>query len=175
MYCLNSCIRDKQDHAVTFNNVVFLFLFFLLHQYGLGAVLSATKASAALPQAGDEYDFYRSFPGFQDFCESQGDKLLLWWVEMCSDFYPLADSLHSDMTKLWVSEFFASLKLKCENLNLKWPFHHVCCFLKWAPLILRGCVRCLRRATQKCPNPTVSSVSHYEFLTSQQYIDFIPI
>ncbi|XP_070825567.1 exosome complex component 10 [Chaetodon trifascialis] len=45
-------------------------------KYGLGAVLSATKASAALPQAGDEYDFYRSFPGFQEFCESQGDRLL---------------------------------------------------------------------------------------------------
>uniref|UniRef100_A0A665THA6 Exosome complex component 10 n=1 Tax=Echeneis naucrates TaxID=173247 RepID=A0A665THA6_ECHNA len=45
-------------------------------KYGLGAVLSATKASASLPQAGDEYDFYRSFPGFQGFCESQGDKLL---------------------------------------------------------------------------------------------------
>ncbi|XP_045913415.1 exosome component 10 [Micropterus dolomieu] len=45
-------------------------------KYGFGAVLSATKASAALPQAGDEYDFYRSFPGFQEFCESQGDKLL---------------------------------------------------------------------------------------------------
>ncbi|KAK5599390.1 Exosome component 10, partial [Crenichthys baileyi] len=44
--------------------------------YGLGAVLSATKASAGLPQTGDEYDFYRSFPGFQEFCESQGDKLL---------------------------------------------------------------------------------------------------
>uniref|UniRef100_A0AAQ5XTC6 Exosome complex component 10 n=1 Tax=Amphiprion ocellaris TaxID=80972 RepID=A0AAQ5XTC6_AMPOC len=44
--------------------------------YGLGAVLSATKASAGLPQAGDEYDFYRSFPGFQEFCESQGDGLL---------------------------------------------------------------------------------------------------
>uniref|UniRef100_A0A672ZIV7 Exosome complex component 10 n=1 Tax=Sphaeramia orbicularis TaxID=375764 RepID=A0A672ZIV7_9TELE len=44
--------------------------------YGLGAVLSATKASAGLPQAGDEYDFYRSFPGFQEFCQSQGDKLL---------------------------------------------------------------------------------------------------
>ncbi|XP_041655797.1 exosome component 10 [Cheilinus undulatus] len=46
-------------------------------KYGLGAVLSATKASAGLPQAGDEYDFYRSFPGFQEFCETQGDKLLL--------------------------------------------------------------------------------------------------
>ncbi|XP_074501251.1 exosome complex component 10 [Sebastes fasciatus] len=46
-------------------------------KYGLGAVLSATKASASLPQTGDEYDFYRSFPGFQEFCESQGDKLLL--------------------------------------------------------------------------------------------------
>ncbi|XP_041860709.1 exosome component 10 [Melanotaenia boesemani] len=45
-------------------------------KYGLGAVLSATKASAGIPQAGDEYDFYRSFPGFQEFCESQGDKLL---------------------------------------------------------------------------------------------------
>uniref|UniRef100_A0A3Q3WIJ6 Exosome complex component 10 n=1 Tax=Mola mola TaxID=94237 RepID=A0A3Q3WIJ6_MOLML len=45
-------------------------------KYGLGAVLSATKASAGLPQAGDEYDFYRSFSGFQEFCESQGDKLL---------------------------------------------------------------------------------------------------
>ncbi|XP_040921426.1 exosome component 10 [Toxotes jaculatrix] len=45
-------------------------------KYGLGAVLLATKASAGLPQAGDEYDFYRSFPGFQEFCESQGDKLL---------------------------------------------------------------------------------------------------
>ncbi|KAG7521384.1 exosome component 10 [Solea senegalensis] len=45
-------------------------------KYGLGGVLSATKASAGLPQVGDEYDFYRSFPGFQEFCESQGDKLL---------------------------------------------------------------------------------------------------
>ncbi|KAM3617675.1 uncharacterized protein V6R79_009522 [Siganus canaliculatus] len=45
-------------------------------KYGFGAVLSATKASAGLPQAGDEFDFYRSFPGFQEFCESQGDRLL---------------------------------------------------------------------------------------------------
>uniref|UniRef100_A0A8C2XFY6 Exosome complex component 10 n=1 Tax=Cyclopterus lumpus TaxID=8103 RepID=A0A8C2XFY6_CYCLU len=45
-------------------------------KYGLGAVLSATKASASLPQTGDEDDFYRSFPGFREFCESQGDKLL---------------------------------------------------------------------------------------------------
>lgn len=50
---------------------------FLL-QYGLGTVVSATKASAGLPQAGDEYDFYRSFTGFQEFCESQGDNLLRW-------------------------------------------------------------------------------------------------
>ncbi|XP_056896184.1 exosome component 10 [Takifugu flavidus] len=45
-------------------------------KYGLGTVVSATKASAGLPQAGDEYDFYRSFSGFQEFCESQGDNLL---------------------------------------------------------------------------------------------------
>lgn len=47
-------------------------------QHGFGLVLSATKASAGLPQPGDEYDFYRSFPGFQEFCESQGDKILHW-------------------------------------------------------------------------------------------------
>ncbi|KAF6735521.1 Exosome component 10 [Oryzias melastigma] len=45
-------------------------------KHGFGLVLSATKASAGLPQPGDEYDFYRSFPGFQEFCESQGDKIL---------------------------------------------------------------------------------------------------
>ncbi|XP_061113764.1 exosome component 10 isoform X1 [Conger conger] len=45
-------------------------------KYGLGTVVNATKASANLPQAGDEYDFYRSFPGFQEFCQTQGDSLL---------------------------------------------------------------------------------------------------
>ncbi|XP_066499858.1 exosome component 10 [Hoplias malabaricus] len=45
-------------------------------KYGLGTVVSATKASGALPQAGDEFDFYRSFPGFQDFCSIQGERLL---------------------------------------------------------------------------------------------------
>ncbi|KAF7695067.1 exosome component 10 [Silurus meridionalis] len=45
-------------------------------KYGLGTVMAATKASAGLPQAGDEYDFYRSFPSFQEFCSQQGDRLL---------------------------------------------------------------------------------------------------
>ncbi|MFT7804592.1 exosome component 10 isoform X2 [Arapaima gigas] len=45
-------------------------------KHGLGVVITATKAAAGLPQAGDEYDFYRSFPGFQTFCEAQGDRLL---------------------------------------------------------------------------------------------------
>ncbi|KAB5567687.1 hypothetical protein PHYPO_G00235740 [Pangasianodon hypophthalmus] len=45
-------------------------------KYGLGSIMAATKASAGLPQAGDEYDFYRSFPGFRDFCSVQGDRLL---------------------------------------------------------------------------------------------------
>ncbi|XP_061592397.1 exosome component 10 [Cololabis saira] len=45
-------------------------------KHGLGAVLSATKESSGLPQTGDEYDFYRSFPGFQEFCDSQGDQIL---------------------------------------------------------------------------------------------------
>ncbi|KAI4902787.1 hypothetical protein NFI96_011162 [Prochilodus magdalenae] len=45
-------------------------------KHGLGSVVAATKASGGLPQAGDEYDLYRSFPGFQDFCAGQGDRLL---------------------------------------------------------------------------------------------------
>ncbi|XP_062855222.1 exosome component 10 [Trichomycterus rosablanca] len=45
-------------------------------KYGLGTVVAATKASAGLPQTGDEYDFYRSFSGFRDFCANQGDRLL---------------------------------------------------------------------------------------------------
>ncbi|XP_063291482.1 exosome complex component 10 [Pelobates fuscus] len=45
-------------------------------KYALGTVVSATKTSTGLPQSGDEYDFYRSFPGFRAFCESQGDHLL---------------------------------------------------------------------------------------------------
>ncbi|KAG8568467.1 hypothetical protein GDO81_014012 [Engystomops pustulosus] len=45
-------------------------------KYALGKVVGATKASTGLPQSGDEYDFYRSFPGFRTFCEQQGDHLL---------------------------------------------------------------------------------------------------
>ncbi|XP_053136835.1 exosome component 10 isoform X2 [Hemicordylus capensis] len=45
-------------------------------KHALGTVVSATKASSGLPQPGDEFDFYRSFPGFQTFCETQGDRLL---------------------------------------------------------------------------------------------------
>ncbi|KFO06100.1 Exosome component 10, partial [Balearica regulorum gibbericeps] len=47
-----------------------------LAQYALGIVVAATKASNGLPQPGDEYDFYRSFPGFRAYCETQGDCLL---------------------------------------------------------------------------------------------------
>ncbi|XP_077459432.1 exosome complex component 10 [Stigmatopora argus] len=46
-------------------------------KHGLGSVFLATKASGGLPQIGDEFDFYRSFPGFQEFCQVQGDKLLI--------------------------------------------------------------------------------------------------
>ncbi|NXK93076.1 EXOSX protein, partial [Formicarius rufipectus] len=45
-------------------------------QYALGTVVAATKASNGLPQPGDEYDFYRSFPGFRAYCSTQGDRLL---------------------------------------------------------------------------------------------------
>uniref|UniRef100_A0A8C5D598 Exosome complex component 10 n=1 Tax=Gouania willdenowi TaxID=441366 RepID=A0A8C5D598_GOUWI len=55
---------------------MFVFLSLSHLQNAFGTVVSGTKASAGLPQAGDEFDFYRSFPGFQEFCESQGDTLL---------------------------------------------------------------------------------------------------
>ncbi|XP_074832002.1 exosome complex component 10 [Carettochelys insculpta] len=45
-------------------------------KHALGTVVAATKASNGLPQPGDEYDFYRSFPGFRAYCEIQGDRLL---------------------------------------------------------------------------------------------------
>lgn len=45
-------------------------------KYALGKVVATTKSSTGLPQSGDEYDFYRSFPGFRSFCETQGDRLL---------------------------------------------------------------------------------------------------
>ncbi|XP_040443439.1 exosome component 10 isoform X2 [Falco naumanni] len=45
-------------------------------KYALGTVVAATKASNGLPQPGDEYDFYRSFPGFRAYCETQGNHLL---------------------------------------------------------------------------------------------------
>ncbi|XP_073513328.1 exosome complex component 10 isoform X2 [Phyllobates terribilis] len=45
-------------------------------KHALGTVVRTTKASTGLPQCGDEYDFYRSFPGFRAFCEEQGDHLL---------------------------------------------------------------------------------------------------
>lgn len=45
-------------------------------KYALGTVVAATKASSGIPQCGDEYDFYLSFPGFRAFCETQGDRLL---------------------------------------------------------------------------------------------------
>ncbi|XP_063804754.1 exosome complex component 10 isoform X2 [Pseudophryne corroboree] len=45
-------------------------------KYALGTVVTTTKAATGLPQYGDEYDFYRSFPAFRAFCETQGDRLL---------------------------------------------------------------------------------------------------
>ncbi|XP_053818916.1 exosome component 10 [Vidua chalybeata] len=45
-------------------------------KYALGTVVAATKASNGLPQPGDEYDFYCSFPGFRAFCNTQSDRLL---------------------------------------------------------------------------------------------------
>ncbi|XP_015152379.1 exosome component 10 isoform X1 [Gallus gallus] len=45
-------------------------------KHALGTMVATTKASSGLPQPGDEYDFYRSFPGFRAYCEAQGQRLL---------------------------------------------------------------------------------------------------
>uniref|UniRef100_A0A4W4GXX4 Exosome complex component 10 n=1 Tax=Electrophorus electricus TaxID=8005 RepID=A0A4W4GXX4_ELEEL len=67
-------------------------------KHGLGAVVAATKASACLPQAGDEFDFYRSFPGFQDFCAIQGDRLLQTMSQLMQHYG--CSSLMKDRNKL---------------------------------------------------------------------------
>lgn len=48
----------------------------ILKQKALGKLKLATRAANELPAAGDDYDFYSSFEGFRQFCNSQGDKLL---------------------------------------------------------------------------------------------------
>ncbi|XP_055967013.1 exosome component 10-like [Sorex fumeus] len=45
-------------------------------KFALRSVVAVIKASGSLPQSGPEYDFYQSFPGFQAFCETQGDRML---------------------------------------------------------------------------------------------------
>ncbi|XP_015738189.1 exosome component 10 isoform X1 [Coturnix japonica] len=45
-------------------------------KHALGTMVATTKASSGLPQPGDEYDFYRSFPGFRAYCAAQGHRLL---------------------------------------------------------------------------------------------------
>lgn len=81
----------------------------MLQQHGLGTVVGATKASAGLPQAGDEYDFYRSFPGFQEFCATQGDRILHWYGYFtsyrCSMFYMMSCFLcmTNKQIPLWVA------------------------------------------------------------------------
>lgn len=69
MYCPGLLITE---------NAIFSLVCFL--QYALGKVIATTKSSTGLPQSGDEYDFYRSYPGFRSFCETQGDRLLHWYV-----------------------------------------------------------------------------------------------
>ncbi|XP_063965513.1 exosome complex component 10-like [Lytechinus pictus] len=45
-------------------------------QKALGKLKVATRTANELPSAGDDYDFYSSYEGFRQFCNSQGDKLL---------------------------------------------------------------------------------------------------
>ncbi|XP_072210593.1 exosome complex component 10 [Excalfactoria chinensis] len=45
-------------------------------KHALGTMVATTKASSGLPQPGDEYDFYRSFPRFRAYCATQGQRLL---------------------------------------------------------------------------------------------------
>ncbi|XP_010213708.1 PREDICTED: exosome component 10 [Tinamus guttatus] len=67
---LNTLLGEGRRCVETPNDAV------SLAQHALGTVVAATKASNGLPQPGDEYDFYRSFPGFRAYCETQGDRLL---------------------------------------------------------------------------------------------------
>lgn len=85
-------------------------------QYGLGSVMAATKASAGLPQAGDEYDFYRSFPGFQNFCSVQGGRLLHWYVRT-SHFLVITSTYKS------FAYFSFSVILQSLRFWIAWTLH----------------------------------------------------
>ena len=39
-------------------------------------LVKATQSAHGLPSAGDDYEFYNSFPDFREFCKSQGTRVL---------------------------------------------------------------------------------------------------
>ena len=48
----------------------------ILLQQTLQAVLQATKSSNEMPAAGDDFDYYSSFQGFQDVMNIEGKRIL---------------------------------------------------------------------------------------------------
>ncbi len=41
-----------------------------------GNLVKATQKAHALPNAGDDFEFYNSFTDFREFCKTQGGRLL---------------------------------------------------------------------------------------------------
>ena len=42
--------------------------------------MKATKAANSLPEEGDDFDYYCSFPGFRTFCSKMGSRVTRRWV-----------------------------------------------------------------------------------------------
>ncbi|XP_016352988.1 exosome component 10-like [Sinocyclocheilus anshuiensis] len=94
-------------------------------KHGLGAVVAATKASAALPAAGDEFDLYRSFPAFQQFCASQGDQLLHCMSQIMQ--HHSCRSHMRDRNRLTGLEDRFDLVVDSNDAILEKVVHVVCC------------------------------------------------
>lgn len=41
-----------------------------------GKLVKTTQKAHGLPNPGDDFEFYSSFPDFRDFCKSQGNRML---------------------------------------------------------------------------------------------------
>ena len=65
-----------QDYSKVGNVVFTEFTFSLLYIRALlSVVMKATKCSNALPDEGDEFDYYSSYPGFKTFSSRVGARL----------------------------------------------------------------------------------------------------
>ena len=76
-YSKSSLITLTTFYAiVTFGSFAFIYENNFYLQQTLRSVLQATKCSNEMPAAGDDFDYYSSYAGFQDAMMIEGKRLL---------------------------------------------------------------------------------------------------